>query len=122
MANIWTGEFPWKNTREDRFATTAPVKSFPANAFGLFDMAGNVWEWTNDWYRPDFYRRSPAKNPAGPSESYDPAEPGVPKKVIRGGSFLCSDEYCIGYQPGIRSKTSPDTGLQNTGFRCVKSP
>lgn len=122
MANVWSGEFPAKNTREDGYTYTAPVKTFPPNGFGLHDMSGNVWEWTADWYRPDYYSQSPAKNPTGPDSSHDPAEPGVPKRVTRGGSFLCSDEYCIGYQPGIRSKTSPDTGLQHTGFRCVKSP
>jgi len=121
LANIWTGEFPSKNTKADGYVYSAPVKSFPANGYGLYDMAGNVWEWTNDWYRPDYYAKSPDKNPRGPANSYDPQEKGVPKKVTRGGSFLCSDEYCIGYQPGIRSKTSPDTGLQHTGFRCVQS-
>lgn len=121
MANTWSGEFPVKNTNEDGFVLSAPVKSFPPNAYGLYDLSGNVWEWTADWYRPDYYAHSPRKNPPGPESSEDPEEPGVPKKVTRGGSFLCSDEYCIGYQPGIRSKTSPDTALQHTGFRCVKS-
>lgn len=122
MANVWSGDFPAQNTREDGYTYSAPVKTFPPNAYGLYDMSGNVWEWVSDWYRPDYYKNSPAKNPPGPDSSYDPEEPGVPKKVTRGGSFLCSDEYCIGYQPGIRSKTSPDTGLQHTGFRCAKNP
>ena len=122
MSNTWTGAFPYKNTKEDGFEYSAPVKSFPPNGYGLYDMSGNVWEWTNDWYRPDYYQHSPAKNPTGPEDSFDPQEPGTPKRVTRGGSFLCSDEYCIAYQAGIRGKTSPDTGLQHTGFRCVKSP
>ncbi len=122
LANVWSGEFPAKNTKEDGYVLSAPVKTFPANGFGLYDMSGNVWEWVSDWYRPDTYKKSPAKNPTGPQDSYDPEEEGVAKKVTRGGSFLCSDEYCIGYQPGIRSKTSPDTGLQHTGFRCVRNP
>lgn len=121
MANVFSGEFPQHNTKADGYEFTAPVKSFPPNAFGLYDMSGNVWEWTADWYRPDYYAKSPAKNPQGPSDSFDPAEPQVRKKVTRGGSFLCTDEYCIGYQPGIRGKTSVDTGLQHTGFRCAKS-
>lgn len=122
MANVFSGAFPEHNTKEDKYEYTAPVKSFPANGFGLYDMSGNVWEWTADWYRPDYYGKSPSKNPQGPDDSFDPSEPQTPKKVTRGGSFLCTDEYCIGYQPGIRGKTSIDTGLQHTGFRCVKSP
>lgn len=129
MANTWQGKFPFEHKVEDGFEGTAPVGSFPANGYGLVDMAGNVWEWTSDWYRPDTYERihnSAARvvrqNPHGPeqNESYDPDEPGIPKKVTRGGSFMCSDNYCRGYRPSARMKTSPDTGLQNTGFRCVK--
>lgn len=120
MANLWTGKFPAENTKEDGSERSATVKSYPANGFGLYDMSGNVWEWTADWYRPDYYRKSPERNPPGPNESLDPDEPGLPKKVMRGGSFLCSETYCRGYEPGVRSRTTPDTGLQHLGFRCVK--
>jgi sulfatase modifying factor 1 len=80
-----------------------------------------VWEWCSDWYMPDYYRNSPAKNPQGPENSYDPNEPGVWKKVTRGGSFLSNDAYLAGYRPGLRMKTSADTGISDTGFRCVKT-
>ena len=127
MANTWQGHFPEKNLVEDGYEGTAPVGSFPPNNYGLYDMAGNVWEITADWYRPDYYAtiahnpdRNAHRNPKGPPDSYDPDEPGVPKKVMRGGSFMCSDNYCRGYRPSARMKTAPDTGLQNTGFRCVK--
>ena len=122
LANIWQGDFPTRDAKEDGFHGTAPVGSFPPNGWGLSDMAGNTWEWCADWYRPDAYSLTPTRveNPAGPHDSFDPAQPGVPKKVIRGGSWLCSDRYCTGYRPGARMKTSPDTGLNHTGFRCVK--
>ena len=121
LGNIFQGSFPNNNTVADGFAGTAPVGKFPANAFGLHDMAGNVWEWCHDWYMPDYYRNSPKKDPQGPDESYDPNEPGVMKKVNRGGSFLCNDAYCSGYRPSMRMKTATDTALSHTGFRCVKS-
>ena len=119
VANIFEGTFPWKNTKEDGYAGVAPVKSFPPNAFGLYDMEGNVWEWCNDFYRPDYYAQSPADNPHGPKDSYDPEEPGLEKHVQRGGSFLCSDEYCIRYKAGSRGKGETSSGGNNLGFRCV---
>lgn len=120
MANIWQGKFPNQNTKADGFKSTAPVGTFPPNGYGLRDMAGNVWEWVADWYRPDYYAQSPVDNPKGPSDSLDPQEPGAQKRVTRGGSYMCSDLYCIGYRPSARMKTTPDTGLANTGFRCVR--
>ncbi len=121
MANTWQGRFPSTNTLEDGYRATAPVATYPPNGFGLFDTAGNVWEWCSDWYRPDTYIKSPAINPAGPPDSYDPNEPNTPKRVQRGGSFLCSDQYCKRYDPGGRGKGDPTSGACHVGFRCVKS-
>ncbi len=121
-ANTWQGKFPSKNTDWDHFDKAAPVRSFEKNGFGLYDMAGNVWEWCSDWYRPDYFKTlqaSIANSPKGPSDSYDPEEPSIPKKVIRGGSFLCNSSYCKGYRVTSRMKSSPDTGMEHTGFRCV---
>jgi formylglycine-generating enzyme required for sulfatase activity len=120
-ANIWQGQFPNENTQADGFRGTAAVKSYAPNGYGLYDIAGNVWEWCADWYMPDYYASSSRKNPPGPDESFDPNEPGVAKRVQRGGSYLCSDLYCMGYRPSARMKASPDTGLSHTGFRCVRS-
>jgi formylglycine-generating enzyme len=120
QANIWQGRFPTHNTREDGYAATAPVRSFPPNAFGIYDMAGNVWEWCADWYRPDAYAANPLRNPTGPESSLDPLEPGVPKRVQRGGSFLCSDLYCVRYEVGARGKGAPDSAANHVGFRCVR--
>jgi formylglycine-generating enzyme required for sulfatase activity len=121
MANIWQGQFPYENTEEDGYRGTAPVGSFPPNGYGLHDMAGNVWEWCADWYQPDYYLHSPTDDPQGPPDSYDPHEPGIPKRVQRGGSFLCSDLYCTRYLPGARGKGAPDSGASHIGFRCVRS-
>ncbi|MCY1512360.1 Hercynine oxygenase [compost metagenome] len=122
-ANTWQGDFPVKNTGRDGYRLLAPVKQFKPNGYGLFDMAGNVWEWCADWYHPDYYQSLNGNqvNPKGPDEGYDPMEPGMPKRVVRGGSFLCNASYCKGYRVSARMKTSADTGLSHTGFRCVSS-
>jgi formylglycine-generating enzyme required for sulfatase activity len=126
MANIWQGRFPYENTAEDGYRATAPVGSFPANGYGLYDVAGNVWEWCSDWYRHDYYAKlaagtQPVRNPQGPNDSFDPSEPGTAKRVMRGGSYLCTDQYCTAYEVGARGKGAPDSGTNHVGFRCVRT-
>jgi formylglycine-generating enzyme required for sulfatase activity len=123
QANIWQGTFPFENTQQDGFELTAPVKSFSANGYGLYDMAGNVWEWCADWYRPDTYARegSNAINPTGPEKSFYPPNPYEPRRVQRGGSFLCHRDYCSSYRPSARMSCTPDTGLSHLGFRAALS-
>jgi len=125
MANTFQGHFPEKNTAADGYVATSPVGSYKPNGYGLYDMSGNVWEWTSDWYRPDYYQilandGAVAVNPKGPADSYDPSEPGVPKRVHRGGSFLCTDQYCSRYMAGGRGKGEPSTSTNHLGFRLVQ--
>ncbi len=124
-ANIWQGDFPAGNTGEDGFVGTSPVTAFPPNGFGLYDMGGNVWQWCSDWYAPDTYSRlaaaaTPVRDPQGPAKSNDPQEPGAAKRVVRGGSFLCSDQYCSRYMVGSRGKAEVSSGASNLGFRTVR--
>lgn len=125
-ANIWQGRFPDRNTAIDGYPTTSPVATYPANGYGLHDMAGNVWEWCSDWYRADAYEIAAAigvvSDPVGPDQSWDPAEPLAPKRVIRGGSFLCHLTYCESYRTAARRGTTFDSGSSHTGFRCVRRP
>ena len=123
-ANFYQGLFPYQNTGEDGYLGTAPVKSFPPNGYGLYDMAGNVWEWCADKYHHQAYSLSRSErviaNPQGPEVALDPMEPLVPKRSMRGGSFLCNDSYCSGYRVARRMKSSEDSSFNHTGFRCVK--
>jgi len=127
QANTWQGDFPFRNSKADGYERTSPVKAFPPNAYGLYDMAGNVWQWCADWYDVDLYKRRATTgevivNPTGPDRSFNPSTPYQPQRVQRGGSFLCSDDYCWRYRPSARQGSAPDTGMSHVGFRCVKSP
>jgi formylglycine-generating enzyme required for sulfatase activity len=124
MANTFQGSFPIQNLKEDGFEATSPVKSFPANAYGLYDMIGNVWEWTSDWYDIGYFKQlsqhAITDNPQGPAKSNDPNEPYSIKRVTKGGSFLCASNYCTNYRPSARQATAIDSGQSHIGFRCVK--
>jgi sulfatase modifying factor 1 len=131
MANTWQGEFPWQQLALDGYERTSPVGSFPPNRYGVYDLIGNVWEWTSDWYRP----RHPEeeiksccipRNPRGPGmeTSYDPDQPQIriPRKVLKGGSHLCSPNYCARYRPAARYPEPVDTSTSHIGFRCIVRP
>jgi len=129
MANTWQGPFPWRDFATDGFAGTAPVGSYPPNSYGLHDMAGNVWQWTSDWFAPR-HEADPNKpccaplDPRGPAReaSFDPAQPRImiPRKVVKGGSFLCAPSYCRRYRPAARHAQMVDTGMSHIGFRCIR--
>jgi formylglycine-generating enzyme required for sulfatase activity len=132
MANTWQGEFPWQNLRTDRYEGTSPVRSFPSNGYGLFDMAGNVWEWTADFYRPSHPEAmthaccgpsGPRINPhvATPDGSFNVGQPGeqFPRMVIKGGSHLCAPNYCLRYRPAARQAQTVETSMAHLGFRCI---
>ncbi|MDL5512350.1 formylglycine-generating enzyme family protein [Arenibacter sp. M-2] len=124
MANTWEGEFPVTNMKTDGYEKRAKVKSYPPNDFGLYDMAGNVWEWTSDWYNTNYYNElgalnAPVVNPQGASTAYNPNMPYAKEKVMRGGSFLCNASYCASYRISSRMASSLDSSLEHLGFRTV---
>jgi len=126
LANLWQGRFPNENLKEDGFEGTAPVKSFPPNGFGLYDIIGNVWEWCADWFdvkqNENLAADPMCANPAGPARSFNPREPHAQQRVTKGGSFLCAENYCVNYRPSSRRGTDYDTGMPHIGFRCVRTP
>jgi len=124
MANTFQGSFPVADLREDGFGSTSPVKSFPPNSYGLYDMIGNVWEWTSDWYDVDYFKKlsknAVTENPPGPDKPFDANDPYALKRVTKGGSFLCASNYCTNYRPSARQGSAFDSGQSHIGFRCVK--
>lgn len=130
MANYWHGEFPWKNLKPAGQQRTTPVRTFPANGFGLYDVAGNVWEWTSDFHRPDHRETTshgccaPPVNPrvedsAGSHDPSDPVNARISRRVIKGGSHLCAENYCQRYRPAARQAQPVDSGMSHIGFRCI---
>ena len=131
VANTWQGPFPWRNFETDGFAGVCPVRSFPANGYGLYEVCGNVWEWTTDWFVSKHTPADPAKpsccaltDPRGPAleASFDPLQPRVriPRRVVKGGSFLCAPNYCRRYRPAARHAQMVESGMSHIGFRCIR--